>query len=106
MSESKTKVKIITIPEAKEVLRAIDPEVADQIQKRTLDYLEKFSKIEASVAKGSAEELVKLGLSESEASELINVKPMSLEEIRMFTSGWKKLLPTEMIEKILKILRG
>ena len=105
MSESKAKVKLITIPEAKEVLRAIDPEVADQIQKRTLYYLEKFSKIEVSVPKASVEELVKLGLSESEATELINVKPMSLEEIRMFTSGWKKLLPTEMIEKILKILR-
>jgi hypothetical protein len=30
--------------------------------------------------------------------------PKSVEEIRVFTSGWKKLLSTEVVEKIIKIL--
>jgi len=33
------------------------------------------------------------------------VMPKSIEELRTFTSGWRKLLPTETLEKILKILK-
>jgi DNA-directed RNA polymerase subunit F len=36
--------------------------------------------------------------------ELVNIMPKSLEELRTFTSGWRKLLSTETLEKILKIL--
>jgi DNA-directed RNA polymerase subunit F len=32
--------------------------------------------------------------------------PKSIEELRTFTAGWRKLLPTETLEKMLKILRS
>ncbi|MEM3437478.1 MAG: RNA polymerase Rpb4 [Nitrososphaerales archaeon] len=95
----------ISIPEVKEILEKIDIEKADQIQKRTLDYVLKFSKVEPEKARNLKEKLVKeCLLKDEEAIELINVMPKSLDEIRVFTSGWKKLLPTEVIEKILKLL--
>jgi len=99
------KKTVISIPEVKEILEKIDIEKADQIQKRTLDYVSKFSKIEPEKARNLKEKLVKeCSLSDEEAIELINIMPKSLEEIRVFTSGWKKLWTTDFVEKTLKIL--
>jgi len=105
MSE-KTEKKLLTIPEAHQILQKIDVEKADQIQKRTLDYTTKFAKAEADDAKKLRKQLeTDCGLSEEEAVELVNIMPKSVEELRTFTSGWRKLLSTETLEKILKILR-
>jgi DNA-directed RNA polymerase subunit F len=106
MSEKPAK-KVLSIPEAGQILQKMDIEKADQIQKRTLDYTSKFSKTAPDGAKKLRKELeTECGLSEEEAVELVNVMPKSLEELRTFTSGWRKLLPTETIEKILKILHS
>jgi DNA-directed RNA polymerase subunit F len=105
MSEKTTK-KLLTIPEAHQILQRIDIEKADQIQKRTLDYTSKFAKATPENAKKLRRELeTECGLSEEEAVEVVNVMPKSIEELRTFTSGWRKLLPTETLEKILKILK-
>jgi DNA-directed RNA polymerase subunit F len=104
MSEKPNK-KLLSIPEANQILQKIDVEKADQIQKRTLDYTTKFSKSQADAAKKLRKELEsEAGLSEEEAVELVNISPKSIEELRTFTSGWRKLLSTETLEKILKIL--
>ena len=106
MSE-KTEKKLLTIPEANHILQKIDVEKADQIQKRTLDYTTKFSKAESDSAKKLKKQLQDdAGLSDEEAVELVNIMPKSLEELRTFTSGWRKLLSTETLEKILKILHS
>ncbi len=105
MAENHAK-KLLTIPEAHQVLQKIDVEKADQIQKRTLDFTAKFAKATPEDAKKLRKELeTECGLSEEEAVEVVNVMPKSIEELRTFTSGWRKLLPTETLEKILKILR-
>jgi DNA-directed RNA polymerase subunit F len=105
MSE-KAEKKLLTIAEANQILQKIDVEKADQIQKRTLDYTTKFAKAEADDAKKLRKQLeTDCGLSEEEAVELVNIMPKSVEELRTFTSGWRKLLSTETLEKILKILR-
>jgi DNA-directed RNA polymerase subunit F len=99
------KARIITIPEAREILSKIDPEHTDQIQKRTMDYLLKFSKTEPERAKKMRKQLVEeCSLTVEEATELVNIMPKSQEELRVFTAGWRKLIPTATVEKILKIL--
>jgi len=99
------KARIISIAEAKEILLKIDPNQTDQIQKRTMDYLLKFSKVEPEKAKKMRKSLTEdCGLTLEEATELINVLPKSQEELRVFTSGWRKLIPTATVDKILKIL--
>lgn len=106
MSEKAGK-KVLSIPEASQILQKMDIEKADQIQKRTLDYTSKFSKTVPDAAKKIRKELeAECGLSEEQAVELVNVMPKSMEELRIFTSGWRKLLPTETLEKILKILHS
>ncbi|MDG6938385.1 MAG: RNA polymerase Rpb4 [Nitrososphaerota archaeon] len=106
MSEKPQK-RLLSIPEANQILAKIDMEKADQIQKRTLDYTTKFSKAEPDAAKKLRKQLEEeTGLSAEEAVELVNISPKSVEELRTFTSGWRKLLSTETLEKILKILHS
>ncbi|MGD0319039.1 MAG: RNA polymerase Rpb4 [Nitrososphaerales archaeon] len=102
----KTSKKLLTIAEAHQILQKIDITKADQIQKRTLDYTTKFAKSTPENAKKLRKELeTECGLSEEESVSVVNVMPKSIEELRTFTSGWRKLLPTETLEKILKILK-
>jgi DNA-directed RNA polymerase subunit F len=104
-STSTRKVRVITLGEAKEILSKVDPEKADQIQKRTIDYLSKFSKIESDKARKIRSALVdQAGLTIDEATELANIMPKSQEELRVFTAGWRKLIPTATVEKVMKIL--
>jgi DNA-directed RNA polymerase subunit F len=97
--------KPITVHESKDFLSGIDVEKADQIQKRTLDYVMKFSKMSGSEARSLVLRLVKeTGLTETQAAEVVNVMPKSREELRTFTVGWRQLTPTETLDKILQIL--
>ena len=103
----KTEKKLLTMPEANQILQKMDIEKADQIQKRTLDYTTKFAKAQSDAAKKLRKELeTECSLSEEEAVELVNIMPKSMEELRTFTSGWRNLLSTENLEKILKILHA
>lgn len=104
---SKPEKRILTIPEAHQILQKINLEKADQIQKRTLDYTSKFSKTTPELAKKLRKELeTECGLTPEEAAEVVNIMPRTIEELRAFTSGWRKLLPTETLEKMLKILQA
>lgn len=104
MSEKPEK-KVLSIPEAGQILQKLDLEKADQIQKRTLDYASKFSRTQAETARKMRKQLESdCGLTEEEAVEVVNIMPKTTEELRTFTSGWRKLLPSETLDKILKIL--
>lgn len=99
------KKEIITLSEVKKILETIPAEEMDQIQRWTYDYSKKFSKVDYDLAKVMLEQLVAEGdLTNEESVELMNVMPKSIEELRAFTFGWKKLIVTEKLEKIKSIL--
>ena len=103
--EEVIKKRTISLPEVREILSKQDIESMDQIQRWTHDYVSKFSKIEPKVAKKMKQDLIsECGLTEEEAVEIINILPKSLPELRSFTFGWKKLILSETLEKILKII--
>ena len=108
MSTEPHERKILTLSEAHQILEKLDVEKADQIQKRTLDYTSKFAKITVERARRRLRKQLETdcGLSSEEAVEVINIMPKSIEELRTFTAGWRKLLPTETLEKMLKILKS
>ena len=96
----------ISISEVKELLQNQEPDTMDQIQRWTYDYASKFAKFDGMTAKNMKNELVKnCGLTEEEAVELINICPKTMSEVRSFTFGWKKLILSETLEKILKIIK-
>ena len=94
---------MITLPDVKEILETRTVDEMDQIQRWTYDYVNKFSKITSKQAQKLVSELVsQCGLTEEEAVEVVNILPSSLEEIRSFTFGWKKLILTSTSESILQ----
>ena len=106
MEEIKKK-QAVSLSEVKELLKNQDIENMDQIQRWTFDYVSKVSSLNADSAKKIKNELVKeCKLTEEEAVELINICPKTMSELRSFTFGWKKLILTETLEKILKIIKA
>lgn len=100
------KKEIITLPQVKEILEIVKPDEMDQIQRWTFDYVGKFAKTDSRKARKMVKQLVEqCELKEEEAVEVVNVMPKSLEELRAFTFGWKKLILTDNLEKILSILK-
>ena len=95
--------EVVTLPQVKKILEAVKPDEMDQIQRWTYDYVNKFSKISQKQAQKLVSELIsQCGLTEEEAVEVVNILPSSLEEIRAFTFGWKKLILTSTSESILQ----
>ncbi|MEM0054119.1 MAG: RNA polymerase Rpb4 [Nitrososphaeria archaeon] len=104
--EKKMIKKPITMAEAKEILEKVNVEEADQIQKRTIDYLIKFTKVDSKTAKRIKERLIKeADLTEEEAIEVINILPSSIMELNTIIAGWKKIFSTEKKNLILNILK-
>ena len=105
MEEVKKKVAV-SLSEVKELLKNQDPENMDQIQRWTFDYVSKVTTMESDTAKKMKQQLIKeCNITEEEAVELINICPNTMSELRSFTFGWKKLILTETLEKILKIIK-
>lgn len=99
------KREIVTLSEVKKILETIPVDEMDQIQRWTFDYSKKFSKVDYEHGKEMVDRLVAEGdLTNEESVELVNVMPRSIEELRAFTFGWKKLIVTEKLEKIKSIL--
>jgi len=97
--------KPITMAEAKELLEKINVEEADQIQKRTIDYLTKFTKLSSKIAIKIKERLIReVELTKEEAIEVTNILPSSVGELNTIIAGWRKIFSTEKKKLILNII--
>lgn len=96
----------VSIAEVKTVLERRNEAELDQFQKRTLDYATKFSKISGEEALKLVEKLMaEFSISRSEAVQLVNCMPSSIEECRAFLQyGKRKLITTRELEELLKVL--
>jgi DNA-directed RNA polymerase subunit F len=100
ISESK-----LTLPQVKQVLESVGEENLDQFQRRTLDYVSKFTKVEPANAEFLLQTLVKeYDLDESEAVQIINSMPESVDELRIFLAGGRKIIETQKLAAIVNIL--
>ena len=99
------KEKLLTIPQVKKILEDIGEENLDQFQRRVLDYVSKFSKVDAETAEMLVEKLVgEFGLEEAEAVQIVNCMPTSVEELRVFLGGGRKIIESSKLEAIVKLL--
>lgn len=95
----------LTLPQVKKLLEAIGEENLDQFQRRTLDYVNKFSKVDAAKAKKLLEKLVKeFDLDEVEAVQVVNCMPETVDELRVFLAGGRKIIETAKLEAIVSLL--
>ena len=105
MPRKAIKERIITIPQVKEILESIGEEQLDQFQRRSLDYTSKFSKLDSKTAEKLITGLVeKFELEEQEVVQLVNCMPESVEEIRVFLAGGRRIVETSKLEEILAFL--
>ena len=103
-NKERTETKL-SLPQAKRELLEIGEENLDQFQRRTLDYLQKFSKIEDTAAAGLLERLMKeFDLEEDEAVQIVNCVPDSVDELRAFLAGGKKIIETTKLEAVVALL--
>jgi len=103
-NKERTETKL-SLPQAKRELLEIGEENLDQFQRRTLDYLQKFSKIEDTAAAGLLERLMKeFDLEEDEAVQIVNCVPESVDELRAFLAGGKKIIEATKLEAVVALL--
>ncbi|MDH7563354.1 MAG: RNA polymerase Rpb4 [Candidatus Bathyarchaeota archaeon] len=105
MSQKNGAERSLTLPQVKELLQSLGEENLDQFQRRTLDYVSKFSKVDAKTAEKLVEKLVKEdGLEEEEAVQIVNCMPRVVEELRVFLAGGRKIIETSKLEVIVAFL--
>jgi len=95
----------LTLPQVKKVLESIGEENLDQFQRRTLDYVSKFAKVDAADAEKLLDVLVKeYALDENEAVQIVNALPESVDELRIFLAGGRKIIETQKLAAIVELL--
>jgi DNA-directed RNA polymerase subunit F len=105
MSERELSEKKLTLPQVKKELAALGEANLDQFQRRTFDYVSKFAKIDEAAVEGLLERLVKeFGLDEAEAVQVVNCAPESIDELRVFLAGGRKIIETAKLEAIIALL--
>jgi DNA-directed RNA polymerase subunit F len=105
MSKRELSENNLTLPQVKKVLESIGEENLDQFQRRTLDYVNKFSKMNPDAVEGTLEKLVKeFGLDDIEAIQVINCMPESVDELRVFLAGGRKIIETSKLEAVVALL--
>jgi len=99
------KERIVTVPQVKEALESIGEEQLDQLQRRSLDYATKFTKTDSIAIDTVLKELVeKFEMEKEDAVQILNAMPESIQEIRVFLAGGRKIIETSKLEKILVFL--
>jgi DNA-directed RNA polymerase subunit F len=105
MARKALKELIITVPQVKEALESIGEERLDQFQRRSLDYATKFTKVDPDKVDTIVKEFVEqFEVEEEEAVQIINAMPESIQEIRVFLAGGRRIIETSKLEKILVFL--
>lgn len=95
--------KEITIPEARALMDKI--ESPSQFQIRTKEYVDKFSKADPAKAPELVEALLEFKIERTDAIQVVNCMPSTLEELRVFFStGRKRLIATAQLEEMLKVI--
>jgi DNA-directed RNA polymerase subunit F len=89
----------------KEIFDKIKDEKLNHFQRRTAEYVRKFSAKDSGKSYEILNELLKLeDISIDEAVQIVNLAPKSREEIRTVFYHRKTILMTEFLDKILEIL--
>jgi DNA-directed RNA polymerase subunit F len=105
MVKKPSRERLLTLPEVKKLLESVGEENLDQFQRRSLDYASKFSKVEPDKTEILVKILVeKFGLEVDEAIQLVNSMPESIEEIRVFLAGGRKIVEASKLQEILNVL--
>ena len=97
----------VTLPQVKKLLeqRMAEGELS-YLQRLTYDYTTKFSRLSPEKAEELIKRLIGDGYSANIATQIVNIMPTSVDELRTIFAGESKpVLPSE-LEKILTVLNS
>lgn len=98
----------LSVPEldkALKHLKGVDETSLNPVQRRTLEYISKFSKVDPKKAVVLKRKLIKeLEISEEEAVQIINLMPKTVDEVKEIF--YQKIILGDLANKILEILWG
>ena len=105
MSKREISESRLTLPQVKKVLESVGEENLDQLQRRTLDYVNKFAKVDPEKAEELLQTLIKeYEIDEAEAIQIINCLPETVDELRVFLAGGRKIIETAKLSAIVELL--
>jgi len=105
VSPKPSKEQVLTVAQVKKMLESLGEEKLDQLQRRSLDYASKFSRIDPEKAEILMKNLMeRFELEKEEAVQLVNCMPESIEEARVFLAGGRKIVETSKLQGILSLL--
>ena len=105
MPRKAIKEQAITVPKVKEILEEITEGDLDQFQRRLLDYATKFSKVKPGVVETLMNKLTEqFEFEEGEAAQIVNCMPETIQELRVFLAGGRRIMETSKLERILNLL--
>ena len=105
MSKREISESRLTLPQVKKVLESVGEENLDQLQRRTLDYVNKFAKVDPEKAEELLQTLIKeYEIDEVEAIQIINCLPETVDELRIFLAGGRKIIETSKLKAIVELL--
>jgi DNA-directed RNA polymerase subunit F len=105
MSRENIGERKLALPQVKKLLESIGEENLDQLQRRTFDYVSKFSKVDPDAAEKIVERLVtEFGLEEEEAVQIVNCMPKTVDELRVFLAGGRKIIDVSTLKTIVGLL--
>jgi DNA-directed RNA polymerase subunit F len=105
MSKREVSESKLTLPQVKQILDSLGEENLDQFQRRTLDYVSKFTKASPEDAAFLLGKLVgEYGIDEIEAVQIINCMPETVDELRVFLAGGRKIIESQKLASIVALL--
>ncbi|MEM2109754.1 MAG: hypothetical protein QW327_04625 [Candidatus Odinarchaeota archaeon] len=105
MVKEKIKENTLTLAEVKSILQKREKEgELSYVQRVTLDYVGKMTPLTVQQARNLSKELVKMGVSENTAVQIVNALPEYKEELTVFLTGERDFTPEE-VEEILKKIK-
>ncbi|MCS7143324.1 MAG: hypothetical protein NZ920_06040 [Aigarchaeota archaeon] len=100
--------RTVSIPEVRAILES-EMATMGPLQQHVLSYVRKFSKLPPDRAVALKNELIeRFGLIEDEASQVVNVCPTHVEELRAILTGYVRLVSTILFseEKLKEIMEA
>ncbi len=95
----------LSLPQVRQILEALGEENLDQFQRRTFDYVSKFSRVDADSAELIVKKLVtEYEIDEDEAVQIVNCMPKTVEELRIFLSAGRKIIEAAKLDAIVSLL--
>ena len=102
--------RYLTLAEARELMEARLHEDSDLItieHERVWEYLREFGSLDSSSARKAVEDLMRLGLDEVIAVNIVNLCPRDPGEVRLVLAMKKEVMyDEELVNKILEVVSG